>query len=151
MADPITPSEEKPKLRAVPSPDKPKAEGKAAPTKPRGRPRSLKDRIQEFIASIGMAVSIFNFQDGATILESSEELAESWANLAAQNAKVRENIERILTGGAWSAVIMAHGSVAVRIAQNHDLFDNLPLPGNKPPQEEPPPPAASDGSNNAAH
>jgi hypothetical protein len=128
LAD-TAPKDRKP-LRPLKADERRASETRArAPKTPAsGRRRPLKTRTEEFIGSIALGVSVFDFQDGAIIMESAEEMAEAWSNLADQNPRVKATMERVLTGGAWGGVIMTHGSVIVRIAQNHALFGELTFP-----------------------
>lgn len=90
----------------------------------------------------------FSPDDGALIMQQSEDLAEAWDNLARQDARVKERIEKVLQGGAWSAVIMSHGALAFQIASNHNLFGafGIPAPGaslDEEPTQPPPGPTPS--------
>lgn len=157
MADSTTPETDKPpkpsKPVAPPPPKPSKAKAKAEPkeptggndakpkpsTKPAGRPPALEKQLGEFFNTIAMVVSAFNVDDGMVIANNSESLAKAWADLAREDKRVKEAIEKMMKGSAWSGVIFATGSVAVAIAGNHGVFDHMSLFGNSEPEPPPPP------------
>ena len=122
-----------PKLLAFPAPAG--NAGKQDDPKPRGRPRGSTNRagasmsvskIEESLSTqftmIGTAVYAFNNYDGTVILQGTPKLASSLASLCDKNPKVKKNIERMLSGGAYGEVIMAAAFIAIPIMANHDLM-----------------------------
>lgn len=134
------PSTDKPKLRAAPKPkeDSPPKESKAS-GRPRGRPPGLEKQITEFYQSIGMGVGFFNMDDGVAVMEAAEPAGKAWAELAQKNAKVKQAWETILTGSAWSAIVMVHAPLAYTIARNHNLAPELHNPLASTNGDTPPP------------
>lgn len=156
MADSTTPETDKPpkaskpvkppppepsKPKSAPKPKEPTGGNDAKPksTKPAGRPPALEKQLGEFFNTIAMVVSAFNVEDGMIIASNSDSLAKAWADLAREDKRVKEAIEKMMKGSAWSGVIFATGSVAVAIAGNHGVFEGMSLFGGN--DDEPPPPA----------
>jgi len=65
--------------------------------------------------------------DGMIIAVEANRLAESWRPLILRDPKIRQFWEKVCTGGGWGTVLMAHGMIAMAIANNHGVT----LPGLK--------------------
>lgn len=102
--------------------------------------RSLEARIDGFIGGIGALTYPFDQICGGAILEQSHELAAALDALARENPKVKQTLERMLTGGAWSGVILAAAPIALAVAGHHVL----PLFGKAPLAQVPPPPPGTE-------
>ena len=111
---------------------------KRADRKPKtgSRRKSLTRPLTDLITAIGTGVSLVNQADGIAIVTGAEPLAKALNNVAKDNATVYRNLERLVTGSAWGAVIMAAGSILVPIAANHDLLP-FQIPGMETPTETP--------------
>ncbi|HZP28437.1 MAG TPA: hypothetical protein VFC99_05760 [Acidimicrobiia bacterium] len=120
----------------------PRARGRPArDTAPRApRPSPLVGRIESALATIGMAVYVFNAADGQAVLEGAHELAVALDQLARENPTVRRVLERALATGAWGAVLVAGAKIAIPIAANHGLD---PLARIVPAPSPPMPPGGS--------
>lgn len=58
--------------------------------------------------------------DGAVLIGSANELAESWRELLDNDPKVRKALKKLIETSGWTAVIMAHGGLIATIAkENH--------------------------------
>lgn len=79
------------------------------------------------ISSVALIVAMVNQADGVAILNGSERLATSLAQVADTNPKVRKALEAAVSGGAWGGVIVAAVTIAVPILVNHGL---VPVPAN---------------------
>lgn len=121
---PSEPKQPRPKLRA-PSAN---AEQKQPPKRSPGRPPGMAKKITDFYDNIGMVVGIVSMEDGAEIMNVSEPAGEAWAKLCQENPSVKRAWDRILTGNAWSAVIMVHAPLIYSIASNHGLVPELHNP-----------------------
>lgn len=83
--------------------------------------RSLEARIDGFFAGIGGILYPFDRICGGAILEQSGELASALDALSKENPKVKQSLERMLAGGAWSGVVLAAAPIAFAIAGHHVL------------------------------
>lgn len=83
--------------------------------------RSLESRIDGFIGGIGALAYPFDPICGGAVLEQSGELAAALDALARENPRVKQTLERVLTGGAWSGVVLAAAPIALAIAGHHVL------------------------------
>lgn len=111
--------------------------------------RTLEDRLEELFAGIAVSLQVAGQgADAAIVAQQAEPMAAAWGDLARQNAKVKEILERIVSGGAWGAVFLATASVAIPIAQNHGWYpEDWPMPFSvkapgHPPTDTPEPTAA---------
>lgn len=142
---PPDPKPSKPKTSTAKKTDKPPTGGNDAKPKssgkPAGRPVGMEKQLSEFFSTIGMVVSAFNANDGMIIASNADSLAKAWSDLAREDKRVKEAIEKMMKGSAWSGVIFATGSVAVAIAGNHGVFDGVSLFGGNEDEPPPPPPA----------
>lgn len=146
-------SEARKKAERKPDKDKPKA-AKATP-----RRASLETRLSSAIASLGTGVAVGGLAmgnqavqlDGASVIEHGPGLAQALDRLAKDDPRVAAALERMLTAGAWSGVVMASTPLLVAIAANHGLVPAqlaASLTGN-PEQTAPEPPPASNGGASA--
>lgn len=93
--------------------------------------RSLEARIDGFFAGIGSLLYPFDQVCGGAILEQSGELASALDALARENPKVKQSLERMLAGGAWSGVVLAAAPIAFAIAGHHVLpMFGKPMPSS---------------------
>lgn len=60
--------------------------------------------------------------DGVLIAEHSEQLAQSWVELAKTDPRVLKVLRRIVVGNAYGTVLFAHLAVAVPIAARHNML-----------------------------
>jgi hypothetical protein len=141
MSDAVTLPEPPP--MDAPAPPPPAAD--AAPRRGRGRPKgatdkaprktataqkrastaSLEKRLGGSLTTLGTFACLASPADGMVLIEGAPNLAAALSKLADENPKVKSNLERMLTAGAWSGVIAAVLPMAVSIAANHGM---LPAP-----------------------
>ncbi len=72
--------------------------------------RKLEGQLQDFYTQAGTYLGVMTPATftGMMIASNAETAASAWADLAAQDPKVKATIERILTGGVWANVIGVH-------------------------------------------
>lgn len=133
-----------PKDRETKPADKP-----AAPRKPRApRRKPLKDRLEEFFGSFALGFAAIGDEYSAEIvLANAGQLAESWDRLAAENPRVRETLEKMVEGGAWSGVVMASVATLIPIAARYGALPPVtatmvgaPMPPERKRKPKPPRP-----------
>jgi hypothetical protein len=81
-------------------------------------------------------VAVINQADGFAIVNGAEDLAKALNNVAKDNPSVYKTLERMLTGSAWGAVIVATGAIVLPIAANHNLLP-FAIPGVTTPEPAP--------------
>lgn len=99
-----------------PTPDRPTGRRRGRPPKMR-----IGDAIETQLTFVGMAIYPFNAFDGKCIMSQSADLAQALEKLANENPKVKSALEKMLTAGTFSQVLMAFAPVAVPIMANHGL------------------------------
>lgn len=84
---------------------------------------TLIEQIGELYMATGALLSMFpaTATDSMLVASSATTLAESWRPLIESDAKVRKFFERLVTGGGWGAVIMAHGTLSIGIMRAHNI------------------------------
>jgi hypothetical protein len=114
------------RAQAKAAPDK---SPKAASSKPAPRRASLESRLQGTIASLGTSVMVAGAvageavsADGLLIVQAAPSLAAALDKIAKDNPAVAASLERMLTAGVWSGLIVALLPVLVGIAGNHGLI-----------------------------
>lgn len=85
----------------------------------------IRNGMRDLYVMIGTGAGMLNQMDGFIIVQNADKLADSWAALAAQDAKARKALSKFLTGTSWSSVIAAHAVVAVPILQNHGVIPHF--------------------------
>lgn len=126
------------KIEAVTPPgkdEKPRASGAAAATGggKRAAPgsRKLQEQLAELYVSIGtMVVTPVDPLAGALFVARSDELAQTWVDLAETNPKVKKALLKLVEAGGWGGVVIAHGMLLFPVLVNRGLFpDHVAVPG----------------------
>ncbi|WP_190127135.1 hypothetical protein [Streptomyces inusitatus] len=99
-----------------------KAPRKTAASSRRANTPPLEKRLGTSLTTLGMLGCMVSPADGMVFVNGVPALASSLAKLAEENNSVRENLERMLTAGAWSGVVGAVAVIAGGIAANHGLL-----------------------------
>jgi hypothetical protein len=82
-------------------------------------PGKLEKNLQDTYATIGTMVGMFDPYCGRSVVDNSEAMAQSMAEWAAEDPKVRKALEKMLTVGAFGKVIAAHMPVVMAISMHH--------------------------------
>jgi hypothetical protein len=88
----------------------------------RPRPASLEHRLTASITTMGTMVGMVHMPDGLVIVSGAPQLSAALARLAAENPAVKQGLERMLTAGAWSAVLAAAVPIVAGLALNHGML-----------------------------
>lgn len=122
-APPPPPADEKPRARRGRPPGSgDKAPRKTTTTRKSTSTVSLEKRLAGSITTLGTVTCLVSPADGMVVLNGATPLAQALAKLAEENPSVKQNLERMLTAGAWSGVIAAVAPIAIGIAANHNLL-----------------------------
>lgn len=151
-ADTVSPplSREQPTLEQLKA-DKPKAEEDAPPAKPtrsRSRTRKAKEPAKEvaFKAGViakgmnrlylraGKIIKVWDDEVGTAVIECTRKeteddvtVGEAWEELARTNPRVRAFLMKMLVGGAWSQLFMAHMPIFLAIVMKEGIRKHLPF------------------------
>lgn len=118
----IPPRQDSQSSGSIGSDTKPPRNSKSdAPKQNKYRQGELAKALTRTYGSVGMMLFPFDSQCGSTILENSEEMANSLEQLAKENDAVKRVLEKMVATGAWTAVIGAHLPVVMSIANHHVL------------------------------
>lgn len=104
---------------AAPKPPTAKKERKPATTT---RTTSLEKRLTEMYVSIGTMVIVADPTCGLAVVQAAPEIGAALDNLAKENKSVRKALEKMLQGGAWGGVIMAHFPIITTVLAHHGLL-----------------------------
>lgn len=122
-------------------------------------PKKLKDNLESFYGLIGLAIMPFDLADATLILQRTEVLAESAANLVELYPWLKKLFSTGSKGIIWGQFIVTHGGLIVALLRNHgmlqferwrpdatqgDYQDNAPGTATTP--ETPPATVADDGT-----
>lgn len=130
--------------------------GPAAAANRPPRSGSLEAKLGELFGSFSLIFAASGDQYCAEIVAlRSPALAQSWAELARQNASVKRVLESLVEGSAWGGVIFSTLGIAIPIAKHHGLYRgpdpfSLVLPGPPPPNPSPQPGRRGTGENGTA-
>lgn len=103
---------------------KPKPEKKPKARKPTpAMPRSgLKGPLTNMYTGLGISLSMVDRNCGQAIVESAEDCAEAWEELARRNPKVRRALLMLLETSDVTKIIIAHAPIMMAIASHHVPF-----------------------------
>lgn len=101
------PKEKKPKVR------------KPTPAMPRS---GLKGPLTNMYTGLGLSLSMVDRNCGQAIVESAEDCAEAWEELAKRNPKVRRALLMLLETSDVTKIIIAHAPIMMAVASHHVPF-----------------------------
>jgi hypothetical protein len=86
---------------------------------PKPRKSKIYSGLVQLYGSVALGVNMFDPHCGAAIATNIETMATSMDQLAKENDSVRRVMEKLISGGAWGAVIAAHSPVIIAVATHH--------------------------------
>lgn len=98
---------------------KPRATKERTPTT---RATSLEKRLTELYVSLGTLVIVADPVCGTAVIQQAPETAAALDTLAKENPKVKRALEKMLAGGAWGSVVMAHFPIITTILAHHNML-----------------------------
>jgi len=84
--------------------------------------KPLQPRIETLYVSLGMMIVPIDQTCGMATAQNAPSIAAAWSNLADQNPRVKQALERILSGGAWGEVFMAHMPLLMVVLTHHKML-----------------------------
>lgn len=90
---------------------------------PRLKPdtKFIVDNLRKTYVGIGLMVRPFDPMAGINIATSANDLAESWITVLEANTKLRRTMKKMVQGGGWGNVLIAHLLVALPIMESHGI------------------------------
>lgn len=110
-----------------PKVDMPKGEPKPAAPKdklsekvvPKNKVDILSVSLPGMYSTLGAFVCMVDVPCGTAIIESADDCAKSLIEVAKNNPKVANALLKLMEGGAWGGVIVAHAPIIMAIAVHH--------------------------------
>lgn len=87
--------------------------------------RDLTEPLTELYTTLGMGLFLLSPPDGQLLLEHGANCASALNDLAKQNPNVYAALDKLCTGGAMGAVVMAHAPIVIGIMGNHNLVPDI--------------------------
>ena len=75
----------------------------------------------------GRLVKAMDKDIGVAIIESAEDCGEAWDELARTNPRIRRTLMKMISGGAWGSVIMAHLPILLAIIMKDGIRKHIPF------------------------
>lgn len=108
------------------SPDS-KARGKVQKGVPRWQKGVIANGMTKLYSRTGKIIKAMDRDIGIALIESAEDCGEAWDELARTNPRVRAFLLKLITGGAWGAVIMAHLPILMAIVMKDGIRKHIPF------------------------
>jgi hypothetical protein len=89
------------------------------PELPKYRPSPLKNKLEQFYASIGVVVCIRDTYCGSQIINSAPDTAIAMDKLAREHPQVKRILEQLVATSTIIEVITAHTPILLAIAMHH--------------------------------
>ena len=86
---------------------------------------ALKAQLEQMFTIIGTVVVTRNQFDGMAIIKGSGDLADSLAELAKGNERIRQALEMMVTTSGYAGVATALGGILVPILINHGVIPDV--------------------------
>lgn len=123
---------------AAPRPDQPiqRGQDEAPDSKRKGKKQTPTPRYVKGVIAVGMTklyrrtgriVKAMDKDIGIAIIESAEDCGEAWDELARTNPRVRKFLLKLVSGGAWGSVIMAHAPILLAVIMKDGIKKHIPF------------------------
>jgi hypothetical protein len=104
-----------------------KARGKTQPHTPRYQKGVIAAGMTKLYRRAGKIIREIDRDIGIAVMECAEDCGEAWDELARTNPRVRKFLLKLITGGAWSAVFMAHAPILLAIIMKEGIRKRIPF------------------------
>ena len=108
---------------------------RAAPELPPFRAGVIAKGMNGLYRKAGRLIRIWDMEIGSAVIactraedEDDVTVGEAWENLAKTNPRIRAFLMRLMQGGAWTGIFMAHMPIFMAIAMKDGIRERLPLP-----------------------
>lgn len=122
---PPTPTE--PVTRGQDEAPNPKAKGKPQQHIPRYQKGVIAAGMTKLYRRAGKIIKAMDRDIGIAVIESAEDCGEAWDDLARTNPRVRAFLMKLISGGAWGAVLMAHLPILLAIIMKDGIRKHIPF------------------------
>lgn len=123
---------------ASPRPDQPitRTQDEAPDGKRKGKKQTPTPRYVKGVIAVGMTklykrtgriVKAMDKDIGIAIIECAEDCGEAWDELARTNPRVRKFLLKLVSGGAWGSVIMAHAPILLAVIMKDGIKKHIPF------------------------
>jgi hypothetical protein len=135
-------------------PTKPQVSNEAPP--PRSEPTDsyragkFKEPIEQMYGVFGLGLAPFLPRTGMAVLENAEQLATTWDQAARTNPAIKRILDKMISGGGWGAILMAHAPIGMIAVQESGIISKIPFLSRlfpKPQDDEPETPETDDFGN----
>jgi hypothetical protein len=75
---------------------------------------------------VGVLISPIAPETGLAFVEQAEPVAIAWDKMARQNPRVKSILDRMLTGGGWTGVLMAYSGIGAMAVKESGLLAKVP-------------------------
>ncbi len=107
----------------LPKPDSPPRKAVTSkPATPTARASSLEKRLTEMYVSIGTMILVADPVCGLAVVQAAPDTAAALDTLAKENRAVKRALEKMLQGGAWGGVLMAHFPIVTTVLAHHNML-----------------------------
>lgn len=106
------------------------------------RAGKYKEPISQLYAVAGLMLSPIAPKTGMAFVENSDKVAEEWDKLSRTNPKVKKVLDKLVTGGGWGGLLLAHSAIGMVAVQESGLLSKVPFLKTlfpKSPEPEAPP------------
>lgn len=98
---------------------------------PKGTPKWQKGVIATGMTKLykrtGRIIKAMDRDIGIAVIESAEDCGEAWDELARTNPRIRTFLMRMIAGGAWGSLIMAHAPILMAIVMKDGIRKHIPF------------------------
>lgn len=109
------------------APDGKARAGKVRPPVPPWRKGVIAAGMSRLYKRAGRIVRAMDRDIGTAIMEAADDCGEAWDELARTNPRVRGVLMKMIAGGAWTSVLMAHLPILLAIMMKENIRRRIPL------------------------
>lgn len=104
-----------------------KAKGKRRQAIPRWQKGVIANGMTKLYKRTGKIIKALDRDIGIAVIENAEDCGEAWDDLARTNPRVRALLMKLISGGAWGAVLMAHLPILLAIVMKDGIRKHIPF------------------------
>lgn len=101
--------------------------GKADEAIPQHRPGVIGKGMAKLYRRAGKIIKAMDRPIGIAVIESADDCGEAWEELARTNPRIRRVLLKMISGGAWGAVLMAHAPIFMAVIMKDGIRKHIPM------------------------
>lgn len=91
------------------------------------RAGKYKEPMSQIYSVAGMMLAPIAPQTAMAFIENADAVAEEWDKMSRTNPKVKRVLDKLVTGGGWGGLLLAHGAIGMVAVQESGILSKIPF------------------------